>query len=820
MTGTEAPLTSERALEFVHQANADPATVRALLQPRLAIATIPFDEPHAIAAWALGLALRNLRELDSAQQCLTAALAHLTIATDHHTGAGLSLVGALAHQGEFDEALEILDGLRPSPELQARTVFQRAAIDEFRGELGEAHAGYEAAWQSFRTSGDRLGEAHALSGRGLIECHRGHAVQAITTFGLARALYDEIELPLLVTVADYNIGFAATEAGELAIALNHLARAHEAMKAFDEPFGELALVHVYALSAAGLMSEAADLALDSLDSIEDSGAEGDRSEMLLALGRSLRDAGNRDAADQVMATARDLFDRQGRELWVAAAEIALLESTAAAVVSDAELHRIRGVFAVHDSHRVVDVDLLAARLAVERSNNADLLALAEVANERRHDARDSLIIALHQARGGRHGRVISEVETQLQLDLTATSTLGLDIRAALAGSRNELLDLGLAAAIESDDASAFIRLVLLARRRIFASTTGAAVAPQVLDALRSPTAASTWLDLANRVRNPSGSLPRTPSASLEYLTLEELAPLTVFVATSATYACAELSGGQARFHPLPDREVLFSVADRHRRVLQQLLQGRVSAETHVDRTAAEFRDLVPQLSANTQTLRVMTLGRFDRLPWTSLAERPLRLIVDDKRGAHPSTGSRVVAVAGPDLQSSEEELAALSRVYGRLAALEGGGSTPRAVADLLQGAAVAHLCCHGESVLDAPLLSHLDLSGGRLTGYEIERFVDPPAVVMAAACRAGALAAVDPGSTALGVATAWLAAGSSTVIAPSCRIPDTSDTVSAVTRIHQAMRDGHSAEVAVRRTIEADTSMIARSFDILGRSGQ
>jgi CHAT domain-containing protein len=89
----------------------------------------------------------------------------------------------------------------------------------------------------------------------------------------------------------------------------------------------------------------------------------------------------------------------------------------------------------------------------------------------------------------------------------------------------------------------------------------------------------------------------------------------------------------------------------------------------------------------------------------------------------------------------------------------------------LDGAAVAHLACHGHFRSDSPLFSALELADGPLNVYELQRLRRAPELVVLSACDLG-LSALHPGDELLGLATALLGMGTRTVVASVAPVPD------------------------------------------------
>jgi CHAT domain-containing protein len=151
------------------------------------------------------------------------------------------------------------------------------------------------------------------------------------------------------------------------------------------------------------------------------------------------------------------------------------------------------------------------------------------------------------------------------------------------------------------------------------------------------------------------------------------------------------------------------------------------------------------------------------------------------------------------------EVAALRSVCPDAAALLPPDSTAEATVDLVRGADLAHLACHGRLRSDSPLFSALELSDGPLTLHELfARGVAPHRVVLAA-CESGVERGYEGGEV-LGFASALLARGTAGVVAAGLPIPDGAS-VDAMTALHEGIRAGSSlagALFAARTTEEPD----------------
>src|SRR5262249_2906220 len=94
-----------------------------------------------------------------------------------------------------------------------------------------------------------------------------------------------------------------------------------------------------------------------------------------------------------------------------------------------------------------------------------------------------------------------------------------------------------------------------------------------------------------------------------------------------------------------------------------------------------------------------------------------------------------------------------------------------AVLAALDGAALAHLACHGTFRSDSPLFSSVELVDGPLNVYELQRLRRAPEVVVLSACGL-AVSDVRPGAELLGLASALLGMGTRAIIASVVPVPD------------------------------------------------
>jgi CHAT domain-containing protein len=130
-----------------------------------------------------------------------------------------------------------------------------------------------------------------------------------------------------------------------------------------------------------------------------------------------------------------------------------------------------------------------------------------------------------------------------------------------------------------------------------------------------------------------------------------------------------------------------------------------------------------------------------------------------------------VLVAGPGNARGRAEIDAIGSVRPGSVVLTGAAATPADTLAALERADVAHLAAHGHHQPQNALFSTLDLDGGPLFGYDLQQLRRTPRVVVLSSCELG-LSDVRPGDETLGMVTALLNAGTSTVVASVTRVDD------------------------------------------------
>ncbi|WP_024286948.1 CHAT domain-containing protein [Cellulomonas sp. KRMCY2] len=192
-------------------------------------------------------------------------------------------------------------------------------------------------------------------------------------------------------------------------------------------------------------------------------------------------------------------------------------------------------------------------------------------------------------------------------------------------------------------------------------------------------------------------------------------------------------------------------------------------------------------------LHVVAGGGMVTLPWGMAPSRKgLATSVGTRLGSGSGherrAGVGVVAVAGPGLTHSQDEVAAVAGVWSRAASLVGDDAVCAAAADALRTAGVVHLAVHGHHEAENPLFSWVRLADGPLFAHELEGSSLPGSLVVLSACEVGR-ATVRPGGEVLGLASVLLRLGAGAVVAALAPLRD--DVAEAVMpTMHRSLRDG------------------------------
>jgi CHAT domain len=284
--------------------------------------------------------------------------------------------------------------------------------------------------------------------------------------------------------------------------------------------------------------------------------------------------------------------------------------------------------------------------------------------------------------------------------------------------------------------------------------------------VRGPRAASTTNPVVGRAAKALGG-----RVLIEYLEIDQRIGAVSSIA------------GRTALHDLAGSDALADL-DWLRLGLRRLAAEPRGDRRDVDAAAAALdRLLVAPLLEDTGTEPVVIVptGPLHAVPWAllpSLRGRvvtvapSLRLWLRLAERAPPRrSAGKTVLIAGPRLRHAVSEVKELAALRPDAFVVTGAAATATATLAALDGAALAHVACHGRFRADAPLFSSLELADGPLTAYDLQGMRTPPEVLVLSACDL-ALSDRRPGDELLGVAASLLAMGTRTVVASVVPVHD------------------------------------------------
>ncbi|MET0233725.1 MAG: CHAT domain-containing protein [Kibdelosporangium sp.] len=251
--------------------------------------------------------------------------------------------------------------------------------------------------------------------------------------------------------------------------------------------------------------------------------------------------------------------------------------------------------------------------------------------------------------------------------------------------------------------------------------------------------------------------------------------------------------------------------------LVQVVSG--SARKQVDLIDQQLVRPLGQLIGQ-RDLVIVPTGSLYAVPWgvlPSMLSRPTVVapsatawLAAEQTETRP--GGRTVLVRAPGLPAAVGEIDKLGAHHSTANLISGERATVSAVLQALDGAELAHIAAHGAHEPENALFSKLEMADGALFAHEMAGLSKPPRQVVLAACEL-ALNRIRPGDEALGFASALLASGSQTVIAPLSRVGDHA-AAAAMDDYHRGLAAGAKPAVALADAIAIDP--LRRPFVCLG----
>jgi tetratricopeptide (TPR) repeat protein len=766
----------------------------------------------------------------------------------------VSLAWAESERGRVEAGFGLLDEAEPlvPDDLRPALLAQRALLLKRTGRYQQALRQFDRAVAGLSEQTNPLDLVKALNNRSLVHMDVGDLQQARTDLSRCGQIALRHGMPQYAAFSKVNLGCLDVIAGDLPSALRAFAAARtEYERLAPGRLAALAVERSRALVAAGLFAEADRELAGAIERtgrqrLTHAGADAlhIRAEAALLAGRPA-------AAAAWAGQARDRF--LGRDNVRRAAVASLLELRAAhagerddpAAIAGrasrlaARLYRL----GLPEDARVAGLVGVRALLAAGRPARARRLAdrYGRPARTDRLDTR--LLWRLAQAELATANGRRTEAHRQLTAGMTAlhryrTQFGCLDLQTGAAVHGQDLARAGLAMAVASGSPTAIYRCSERARAQALllppVRPPDDPVAAAALEELRQAKYALRTAELAGRpaggmrariealqrtVREHAWSTPGQPTAAgprVASLTAvkQELAgaALVSYLRDGPHLKALVVVDGSATLVPLgayqaAEEAVLRLRADLDAsagRAMPHRLAEAVAAATRRDAGILAAAVLGPlRRILGDRDLVVVPTGVLLTVPWSMLpgcAGRPVTVAPSatgwlDARRRVRTPGRRVLLVAGPGNQRGDAEVTTIAALHPAATVLTGAAATPAATLLALAEADLAHLAAHGHHQAENALFSTLDLAGGAMLGYDLQRIGGTPGMVLLSSCDLG-LTDVRPGDETLGMVTALLGAGSATVIASVARVADHT-AMTVMTGYHRAIVAGRTPAAAL-----------------------
>jgi tetratricopeptide (TPR) repeat protein len=808
----------------------------------------------SVAERALGLAAKELKDLASAATHLRRAVrvAERAAAEDRAAEARMSLSLVLAYTGntrgalrEANRAAEVLTG-----EEAARLQMQRALILQRLGRPDEALDGYRRALALFRRSGDRRGEARLLNNRGLLYGYRGAFAAAERDLVRAELLHLSIGDELGAAETRHNLGWVAARSGDVPTALHRFDEADEYFVEHGVPAGMYLRPRCELLLSVHLIDEAKAAARRAVQELAEGRLATDVAEARLLLAEAMLLAGEHRDARAEASRALRAFRQQQRPGWSALAEhVRLRAAWAAGNASAATLEAARtaaaDLAAAGWAVPALDARLIAARIALALGRVDEATdELARAAGARRRGpvglrTRAWHAEALLRERNGDRRGAYAALRAGLRLVDQHRATLGAtELRAHVSAQAEELASLGLRLALEDGDPA---RVLSWAERWRAGSLRVPPVRPphdarlaadlaplrDVVSRLDEAAASGgdtvvllrRQAEIEQRIRRRSRAVhghgadaeSSPPSPALLSELLGERA-LVEFVSAGGRLFAVTLVDRHLRLHEVAWAERAAAELEALRFSLRRLAHGHGS-KAALDAAAASAAHAATALdelllgplrtTLGERPLVLVPTGALHALPWAvlpSMFRRPVSVSPSAalwRRATEAASArqARVVLVAGPDLPSAPAEIADAAARYPSALRFVGDRARVEHVHRAIDGASLAHIAAHGTFRADNALFSSLRLSDGPLTVYDLETLRRAPRTLVLSACDSG-LSAVHPGDELMGLASALLSLGTSTLVGTVIPVPDDA-TRALMNEFYAGLKAGSSPSAAL-----------------------
>ncbi|MFF8426443.1 BTAD domain-containing putative transcriptional regulator [Streptomyces sp. NPDC016566] len=235
------------------------------------------------------------------------ARALVTLANGHHMSGRFELADQ-----EAAEAVRLAEVAGdPLPQCWASNMLGVIALYQSRYDVGESHL--TRAIESFRSAGDRPGEASALCNLSRIHLATGRTASAVSLAQQGTDMYDDMGHAFKGANGRYALGLALTQSGQLDLAAERLEEARAVFRDSRQRLWEgMTLFRLAEVDlAARRLAQAATNAESALTLLRGIGGEWRRGNVLTALGRALSGIGQSGRAQVCLQEALSIFEALG-----------------------------------------------------------------------------------------------------------------------------------------------------------------------------------------------------------------------------------------------------------------------------------------------------------------------------------------------------------------------------------------------------------------------------------------------------------------------------------------------------------------------------
>ena len=688
--------------------------------------------------------------------------------------------------------------------------------------------------------------------RGSAHLYRRDLPAARDDLTTSATLAGRIGLTRLESKAMHNLGYAEYLAGNLPLALDTLARAHE----LDQDVARAGLLdRARVLIEAGLLDEAEEALAEASTSLRRQRANQDRAEAELARAEVALLQGNSTLARTHSGRARRDFRRRQSTGWAARADVTRWQAYLGAKGGPARVAReIRSAEASRtnpSSDREVAIIAAEAQLALGHVDDA--VVLLQTVQGR--SVADTLTGRLHQhlVRAGvaRAAGDPAAAQRELRVGLRTLADQqarhhSLDLRTAMAVHGGRLAELDLRVALESSSP----RMVFdsLERWRAMSHRRTAVTPPRdpelatlvsrlriVAEDLRSapPGAATEQLQRQRRtverqVREREWRL-QGDGRSERSTTLTQLLPVLAARETEVVayfvldhrLGAVTVGHGRPRVLTLGSWAEVSALMTRVRADLDALAGRMLPAPLRVAVSSSLAHDLdkldrllLPESLTASGALLVIPSRTLATAPWSLLPRRvgrPTTVALSATswlRGlGEPITRPRVTALAGPGLALSGPEVQDVAATWPGGVAADSEHGSAAALATALVTSDLVHIAAHGQHNQDNPLFSSIRMADGPLYAYDVPPDEPVAGHIVLSACDLG-LTTPRAGGEVLGLTAALLSIGATSVVSSVSRVDDTT-AYETMLRYHRLLAGGLDSPTALAEALDGDVDMPA-----------